>query len=405
VTSQHVRTIGTHGRAALVAVVFLVWVPALAGAQPSAGSGAVSLSPAISAAAEGAPQAASSESAVLGFFKNTEVSGFVDTYYNYNFNTPATHTAGPERTFDSRHNSFSLNLAEVSLEKKPTAESRGGFRLDLDYGPTAATVHATEPGGTSVYQNIGQAYLSYLMPTGKGLQFDVGEFVTPTGNEVIKTKDNWNYSRGLLFTLAIPFYHMGVRTTYAFNDKVTLSGFLVNGWNNIVDNNTGKTVAASATVKPTSALTITETYMGGPETTDDNSAWRHLTDTVVAYTLTPQLSVAGNYDYGRDQESGATVAWQGVAGYARYQPTPWFALSPRVEYYNDREGFTSGAAQKMKEVTVTAELKHKDGVTMRIEYRRDASDIPFFLKNDNENIFSQNTVTIGFIYAFSTKTP
>jgi Putative beta-barrel porin-2, OmpL-like. bbp2 len=28
------------------------------------------------------------------------------------------------------------------------------------------------------------------------------------GNEVIETKDNWNYGRSLLFTLAVPYYHM-----------------------------------------------------------------------------------------------------------------------------------------------------------------------------------------------------
>jgi hypothetical protein len=50
----------------------------------------------------------------------------------------------------------------------------------------------------------------------------------------------------------------------------------------------------------------------------------------------------------------------GFAGYARFQPTGWFALTPRAEIYNDSEGFTSGMAQKLKEVTVTGELKSKE---------------------------------------------
>ena len=131
---------------------------------------------------------------------------------------------------------------------------------------------------------------------------------------------------------------------------------------------------------------------------------RHLSDTVATYTVTPQVSLAGNYDYGQDKESGATVKWQGFAGYLRYQPTAWFALSPRSEFYNDREGFTSGMAQKMKEFTLTAELKHKDGVVTRLEYRRDFSDIPFFVMNAT-NTQHQNTFTVSLIYAFSTKAP
>ena len=46
------------------------------------------------------------------------------------------------------------------------------------------------------------------------------------GAEVIENKDNLNYSRGLLFALAIPYYHMGARVGYAFSDKVSLTGYL-----------------------------------------------------------------------------------------------------------------------------------------------------------------------------------
>lgn len=379
------RSAGQLGRAIFAVAVLVVCVAAPVAAQTPA------------------PQDQARDSATLSFFRRVEVSGFVDGYYGYNFNKPDGRKAGPERTFDAQHDSFSLNLAELALEKKPSADSRGGFRLDLDYGPTAETVKAAEPGGTQIFRNIGQAYVSYLAPAGKGLQFDFGEFVTPTGNEVIKTGGNWNYSRSLLFTLAIPFYHMGVRTTYSFNDRVSLAGFVVNGWNNIVDNNTRKTVGVQAAVKPVKALTVTETYLGGAEQSNTTD-WRHLADTVAAFTLTPKLSLAGNYDYGQDKESGATVKWQGVAGYLRYQPIEWLAFSPRAEYYNDREGFTSGMAQKIKEVTVTTQLKHKDGLDMRIEYRRDFSDIPFFVKN-TRNSTHQNTFTIGLLYVLSTKAP
>jgi hypothetical protein len=337
----------------------------------------------------------------LDFFRRTELSGFVDGYYGYNFNTPATRKAGPERAFDVQHNSFSLNLAELSLEKKPTDDSRGGFRLDLDYGPTQDIVNATEPSGPHVFRNIGQAYLSYQAPVGKGLQIDFGKFVTPLGFEVIKTKDDWNYSRSLLFTLAIPFYHMGVRATYNVNDKVALAGYVVNGWNNTVTNIDKKTVIGQVTVKPTSALALTETYIGGPQlpnTTD----WRHVADTIATFNITSKVSVAGNYDFGEDRESGARVRWQGVAGYARFQPTDWFAVAPRWEYFDDRDGFTSGAAQKMKEFTLTGEFKHKDGVIARLEYRHDYSDIPFYLKNTSDFRNRQNTFTVGLLYAFST---
>jgi hypothetical protein len=366
--------------------------------------------PAAAQDAPAAPAPPADPNPVLTFFKGTELSGFVDTYYSYNFNTPSKPcaTAGGVaifnclHNFDVAHNSFSLNLAELALEKKPTADSRAGFRIDLDYGSAAAIVAGAEPGGTPVYQNIQQAYVSYLAPTAKGsVQFDVGKFVTPAGDEVIETKDNWNYSRGLLFALAIPYYHAGVRAAYSPNDKVTVTGYVFNGWNNASDNNGGKSLGVSLAVKPSAALSVTENYIGGPEITGDNNDWRQLSDTVVAYTASPQVSVALNYDFGKELAS----QWQGVAAYLRYQPNAWFALSPRYEFFKDRDGFTTGTRQSLQEVTVTLEFKHKDGVLMRVEYRGDISDTPFFIQNAAGTVKNQHVLTVGWIYAFSTKSP
>jgi hypothetical protein len=407
--SYFFRAINQGTRIALVAALLSACTAGHAWAQQNAiaplnVSGPLYAAAAGEAAAQAAP-AQTSDSALLTFFRNTELSGFVDGYYSYNLNKPGTRRTGNERNFDVQHNSFSLSMAELAVEKKPTADSRAGFRLDLDYGQTQTIVNATEPGDKSVLQNLGQAYLSYLVPAGSGLQVDFGKFVTPAGEEVIKAKDDWNYSRSLLFATAIPYYHMGVRATYSFGDKFSLAGYLINGWNNVVDNNTGKTVAVQATVKPFGSLQIIENYIGGPEQPNDNQDWRHLSDTVVTYNLGSKVSLAGNYDYGQDKETGAKVKWQGVAGYVRLQPMSWLALTPRAEIFNDSEGFQTGIAQKIKEVTVTGELKSKEGFLFRLEYRRDFSDIPFFLKNASQQVKQQNTVAAGIIYAFSTKTP
>jgi hypothetical protein len=385
--------------------------------RPTLASASVASSAATpaGAGAEPAPsaqdQSAKQDSATMDFFRKIEISGFVDGYYTYNFNRPSQPCATVSTVavtnclynFNVAHNSLSLNLAEVALEKKPTSDSRAGFRVDLDYGPTAVMVHAFEPGGTTTYQNIEQAYVSFLAPAGKGLQLDFGKFVTMMGNEVIESKDNWNYGRSLLFTLAIPYYHTGARVTYSPTDKITLQGHVVNGWNNAADNNTGKSVGGSVTYKPTSKLTLIENFMVGPEQNDNNDDWRKMSDTIVTYSVTKEVTVAANYDHGQDTIDGVSTMWHGVAGYLRYQPKDWFALSPRVEWFKDRDGFSTGTPQTLKEATLTAEFKHKDGLIMRLEYRGDFSDEPFFTKRVAESVKSQNTFTIGLIYAFTTK--
>ncbi len=342
---------------------------------------------------------------ILNFFKEVEVSGFIDGYFGYNFNKPAGRV-NVLRNFDTRSNQFALNLAEIVIEKKPNPlNSRVGFRLDLDYGPATDLVHASEPGGSEVYKVIQQAYGSYLAPVGSGLQIDVGKFVTWNGAEVIETKDNWNYSRGLLFSWAIPYYHAGVRAKYSFNSKVSLMGAVVNGWNNVEENNSGKTFGVSLTWVPTPKLSIIQNFTTGPEQTNDRHHFRHLLDTVVTYNFNKQWAVMGNYDYAQDTlTSGGKVHWQGIAAYLHYAPTEKLAFTPRYEWFGDYNGFATGTAQRVKEFTMTAEYKVKPTLMMRFEYRRDWSDHLFFPKSDPLILAkSQSTALAGLIWTFGTR--
>ena len=372
----------------------------------------VTVARASDAAAEAQAPAAPADNPVLKFFAATELTGFVDTYYAYNFNTPKTACATVGgvavfnclHNFDVTHNTFSLNLAEVALEKKPTTDSRGGFRVDLDYGPAAAMVAAFDPAGVDVAQHIQQAYVSYLAPAGKGtIQLDFGKFVTQHGAEVIETKDNWNYSRSLLFALAIPYYHMGVRAAYNPNDKVSLGVNISNGWNNTVENNQGKTAGFMGIFKPTGALTWTVNYMVGPEAPEGTSGVRNLFDSTLAYTASPKVALMLNVDFGKD--NAADAKWHGLGGYLKYTPNSWFALVPRYEHLQDKDGFMTGVSQNVQEFTLTFEFKHKDGVMMRVEYRGDFADTGYFVKNTSESSKNQNAIILGWVYAFSSKTP
>jgi hypothetical protein len=391
-----------RGLPSILAVGLIAGVATSAQAQQATSAGTTPTA-AANAEAASAQQGAAAQDGFINFFRKTEVAGTADMYFHYNFNKPATGAYTPLRNFDSQHNQFSFALAELALIKPPTTDDRVGFRLDLDYGPVTNWVHSAEPGGVEVFQHVQQGYISYMAPVGTGLTFDIGKFVTHNGAEVIEAKDNWNYSRSLLFAWAIPYYHMGIRIGYAPNAKVSLMGAVVNGWNNAADNNSAKTYGAEAIIKPVTPFSIVLNYTGGPEQTDNSDDWRHLFDTTLTYTVSDKLSVMGNYDYGTDKIAGADVTWQGVALYAKAQASPVFALIPRFEYYDDSDGgFTTSAAQKLKEFTLTAEVKHSQGLIMRLEYRRDWSDIDFFTKDLNPRD-NQNTFSVGFIYGFSSK--
>ena len=373
--------------------------------QPTANDASPGVTTAQIPATGTIPAPPAKDEGILGFFKEVEVSGFVDGYYSYNFNKPAGRT-NVLRNFDVRNNEFALNLAELVIEKKPDPlNSRLGFRIDLDYGRATDIVHASEPGGAETYKVIQQAYGSYLAPLGSGLQFDLGKFVTSHGAEVIESKDNWNYSRGLLFAWAIPYYHMGLRAHYAFNSKVQVMGMVVNGWNNVEDNNAGKTFGVMVGLNPTSKLSIIQNFMTGPEQANDDEHHRNLSDTTISYTFNERVAVMANYDYGFDHlTAGPKVHWQGVAAYLRYTPRRKWAFVPRFEWFDDHDGFSTGVAQTVKEFTMTGEYRFKPSLITRFEVRRDWSDQPFFPKSDPTVLAkSQTTVLAGLIWTFGTR--
>ncbi len=328
-----------------------------------------------------------------------QVGGWVDVYYGYNFNG----TDPALRTYDVQHNAFSLSAAEINFAKVPTAESRIGFRTDLWFGRAADLTALFEPQkegspssvteGKEVYKNIQQAYASVLV--GSSVQIDAGKFVTPIGAEVIEAQDNWNYTRSTLFGYAIPFYHTGLRATVTVSPKLTLAGYLVNGWNSGIDPDGDKTFALGATVKPTASLAWIANYMVGKEAEDLDT--RHIFDTTLTLAATEKLSLMGNFDYGKEGD----VEWWGIAAYAKLQATPSWAVAARYEYLDDTKGGFMTFGTKAQTITVTSDHTIAGALKARLEYRTDFADEDIFETDDGSFEGSQTTLTVGVVYSFS----
>lgn len=374
--------------------------PAPAAAVPANAVAATGSAPA-------APADAAKPSALAALLGPTSLSGFVDVYYGHNFNNPASRVSNL-RFFDGSTQQFGLNMIELIVDKAPdAANSRTGYHIALGYGQAMNAIYGASTAGTlSADQYVKEAYFSYLAPVGKGLQFDVGKFVTPAGAEVIETKDNFNYSRGILFYSAIPYYHFGMRGKYTWSPKYSLTGYFVNGWNNVIDNNSGKTVGASFAWTPSAKFSLIQNYLAGPEGTNTNANWRHLVDTVASINATKKLTLLANYDYGTgDHIAGVAPAvwWTGFAGYFKYALNDKYSISSRYEYYNDHYGFTTGTAGHIQEVTGTFEHPIATHILTRLEYRHDEANNPIFNKGDSRLVKGQDTATVGMVYIFDSR--
>ena len=321
----------------------------------------------------------------------------IDGYYTFNFNHPASGINGLYN-FDTQANQFSLSMAKLSMSH---AAEPIGFQVDFGFGKTFDIVNGGEPAlGT---KNIEQAFVSWK-PKGKdsGFQMDFGKFVTSAGAEVIEAYPNWNYSRSILFAWAIPFYHFGFRATETKGHFT--GGFqLVNGWNNVEDNNSGKTMGFVGNLT-SSKVTWLNNYYTGPENPGTNTGWRNLYDTTVLFTPTGKFNAYFNFDYGQNKSGTgpdeATAKWYGVAGAAKFQLNDQNALTPRIEWFKDRDGFSTGTAQSLKEFTFTYEHKWTQGLLARLEYRRDWSDQPFFERGSTGSNDHQDTFALGIVAFF-----
>jgi len=340
------------------------------------------------------------------FLSKVTISGFVDIYYAYNFNTPNTPCAAVNdvavfnclHEFDVAQNSFSLNLASFGLEKTPTLDSRAGFRLDLMFGPGAGLV--TGDGADASLRNVLEGYASYLLAARGHLQIDAGRFIPPAGIEDIVPSRNWNASRSLLFALAIPHEHVGLRVVSAPRESLEFTGFAADGWTDVSTNSGAQQVGASLRARPFRALTFQQTYIGGTESTPAtmSTGWRDLWDTTAAVRVASDVDVAFNLDLGDDRNT--LQSWSGAAVYVRRRITDRTAVALRLEQIADHDGFMTGVSQDLQEATVTAEVRPAPQAVLRLEYRIDRADTPYFLRSASTTVRTQNVLSVGWVFFF-----
>src|SRR5205814_2189816 len=148
-----------------------------------------------------------------------------------------------------------------------------------------------------------------------------------------------------------PLFHTGLRVDIPVNDQFDIKLFAVNGWNNSIDNNSGKTFGASLGITPQKTMAFYVNYIGGPEQTDTtamgaavpdaDSRWRHLVDGVADLHF-DQAHVLINADFGTEKfplptgdKSSSFFGGNLTFGYA---VNDMFALAVRGGYFVYSDG-------------------------------------------------------------------
>lgn len=360
------------------------------------------------------------------------VTGLIDGYFQTNYQHPSSKGkptfavpfsgVNATRAFDYK-DGFALSLAEININRTAGKGFPLGITATLTAFDTPPVVYATEPGAKAGYEAIQQLYLTYTPNIfGHDVAIDFGKFVTSFGNEVIESSSNDNYSRGLLFTYAIPFYHTGFRLATPITKQLALTLGVVNGWNNTADDNDDKSFFAAFSWTPDPHFTGIFNIMTGTEgtgaygkivpTAGGGQISTNLYEFVPTINVTSKLKLAGDVTYGDGAgRVGATHVsgkWLGMAAYARYQWTPQVATAVRFEQFEDMPGagklpgntagglrFGAGYA-KVRSFTATLEYAaFHNKLISRLEYRHDRANQNFGPIGPD-----QDTLTLGEVFKF-----
>ncbi len=362
----------------------------------------------------------------VGALADFQLSGMFYTSYLWNFNDPD-NRQNTLRSLDNQDNTFGVDLFQLGIGKK----GPGGLSafIKLDVGNTASRIGADWSGngqftgvtGDGGDFEIEEVYANYAPDWSHGLSAKFGKFVTLLGAEVIEAPSNMNYSRSFLFGYAIPFTNTGLMFNYPITDALQVNLGVVNGWDNVADNNGGKTFMGNVAWTANEHFSLIVNGIFGPEENDTSSHPRGVADVVSTITFDP-VTISLNGDYGSEGAAalnGGTAEWYGFSGIVGATLKDLICLPIgtyfRGEIFRDQGGFRTGTDQTLWEVTATGKYFITDKLTIWLEYRHDGSDESVFTKSgeivttdpisgDTVTTFPtrdyQDTVSIAASYVF-----
>ena len=344
------------------------------------------------------------------------IHGLVDAGYEHNFNQPNGNT-NLFRQWDA--DGFQLTQGNLHIEKDGTV----GFVSDINFGNVANAISAATNFGpvhqsSATWIDPTQYYLTYTIPLGAGISAQAGRFVTLLGAEVIPTYQNQNYNetRSFLFTLGEPLTHTGIQGAYTFNDYVSFTGSLNNGWDNPqLNTNNGPNYEGELVLNTKDkSLSLIVNGIWGPNLPGHSNSNLGAIDPIVTYkpAWLPGVTLESEYLYASESGpvvNGHSATWQGLAGYFVYDWNAW-ELATRGEFFDDEDGARTGTAQTLWELTqtVTWKIPEVTGLLARLEYRHDNSNVQIFPNNNfvspvthTQQLWAgQDTLSANVIYAF-----
>jgi len=193
-----------------------------------------------------------------------------------------------------------------------------------------------------------------------------------------------------------------------FSQYVDLQLRVINGWDQVSDNNTRKSFIGRVGLYPDARTSLGIVGFWGPEEAGNNTADRYGAEALIWRKLgNAQLWVQG--DYGREQANAALpvptqdAKWWAAGAWVTYDFSSTLGLALRGDYVNDENGartsgvygFPTNTGQKFGSGTATLNIRAWPNAVVRPEVRYDHSTLAAF---DGQK--DQVTVALGVAYNY-----
>jgi hypothetical protein len=258
--------------------------------------------------------------------------GFVDGYYGYDFK----HANGNERQpflySHARQNEFTINQVLIGL-RYDDGKVRGA--LGLHAGTYVSANYAAED---PVLKHVYEAYAGFR-PFARAW-LDLGIFASHIGFESAISKDNWTLTRSIMAENS-PYYESGARFTYEVGPKLTLTGLVLNGWQNIRETNQAKALGTQIQWRPSDKLLInSSTFYGNEQPTDSMIRRRYFHDFYLTYAASKRVNLAAVFDVGKQRSVSREKydTWHTAAAFIKYKLADKWSTTLRAEYYYAERG-------------------------------------------------------------------
>lgn len=321
-------------------------------------------------------------------------SGYLETFYTYDFNKPNIETVHNFLYNYNRQNEFNVNIGLV----------RAKVEYENVYGSIA--LHS----GTYVDDNYANEKIKYLSEAYIGLNLDkkqsveVGILPSYIGFESATTAANLTLTRSILAENS-PYFMTGIKYNYKPSSKWNFAGLLTNGWQRINKPNKKAlpSLGSQVVYKPTETATLNWSVFIGDEPIADDLRTRYFSNLYYDFQWKKKFRTIAGFDFGMQRKLTETGfnQWLSPILITQYSINSKWQTAFRAEYYQDENNVMIASNGKFKTMgtSINFDYLFNSKVKLRTEARYFSSKEPVFLRNENavtNNFFVTTSLSFEF---------